>query len=93
MVAVVGVGTGFAIDGSVSEDVVDHAYQGVRHRHDGFLWPAPPQHPAEAGLQRAVLGPARTGRRLDQRRSQPSVALPGLAGPLSANMGETVTPW
>ena len=80
MVTVVVVGTGLTVDRSVSEDVVDHAQPGVRHGHDDFLRPELPQYPTEAGLQGAVLGPARPGRRLDQRRAQPSVALPGLAG-------------
>ena len=40
MLTVVVVGPGFAIDRSVSEDVVDHAQQGVGHCHDGFLRPA-----------------------------------------------------
>ena len=69
MVTVVVVGTGLTVDRSVSEDVVYHAQPGVRHVHDGFLRPALPQYPAEAGLQGAVLGPARPGRRLDQRRA------------------------
>jgi hypothetical protein len=48
------VGAGFPIEGSLGQDVVDHAQQGVRDCHHAFLRPAVPQRSAKGAMTRSI---------------------------------------